>query len=78
MIEEIDAAVLDVNVKGAKIYPVAEVLAQRDIPFLFLSGYGEHAIPLDRPDWVACEKPFRAELLLGKLAECISAKHRPR
>lgn len=72
--EEIDAALLDVNVKGTKIYPVAEALAERNIPFLLLSGYGEHAIPPDRPGWIACEKPFKAELLLSKLSECISAK----
>jgi CheY-like chemotaxis protein len=71
--EAIDAALLDVNVKGIKIYAVAETLAQRKIPFLFLSGYGDHAIPPDRPHWIACEKPFKPEMLLSKLAECISA-----
>jgi DNA-binding NtrC family response regulator len=73
--EDIDAAVLDVNVKGVKIYPVADALAERRIPFLFLSGYGDHAIPPDHPDWIACEKPFKAELLLSKLAQCILARH---
>ncbi len=71
--EEIDAALLDVNVKGVKIYPVAEALARRKIPFLFLTGYGDHAIPPNSPHWIACEKPFKPELLLSKLAQCISA-----
>jgi CheY-like chemotaxis protein len=71
--EAIDAALLDVNVKGIKIYPVAEALAARKIPFLFLSGYGDRAIPPDRPHWIACEKPFQPEVLLSKLAQCISA-----
>jgi CheY-like chemotaxis protein len=72
--KQIDAALLDVNVNGTKIYPVAEALAERKIPFLFLSGYGEHAVPPNRPEWIACEKPIDAELLIGKLAQCISAK----
>lgn len=66
--ESIDAAVLDVNVDGVMVYPVAEVLASRQIPFLFLSGYGRDAIPSDRPHWRVCNKPFRTEELAGMLA----------
>ncbi|MDB5392842.1 MAG: response regulator receiver protein [Rhodospirillales bacterium] len=65
--EAVDLAVLDVNINGVKIYPVAEVLAARSIPFVLVSGYGRSAIPLDRPDWTVCEKPFRAEELIAKL-----------
>ena len=43
--EVFDLAVLDVNLAGEIVYPVAEALAERHIPFLFLSGYGEEAIP---------------------------------
>ena len=67
--ESIDLAVLDVNIDGAKVYPVAEVLATRQIPFVFLSGYGQHAIPSDRPDWRVCSKPFRPEELAAMLAK---------
>lgn len=69
--EALDLAVLDVNVAGEKSYPVAEMLALRRIPFLFVSGYGQAAIPADRPGWCACPKPFRSgelvEMLLGQL-----------
>lgn len=71
-----DVALLDVNVNGVKVYPVAETLAKRDIPFLFLSGYGDSAIPADRPDWVACRKPFRAEELIRMLAQCVKSARR--
>jgi len=43
--ETFDLAVLDVNLAGEKVYPVAEMLTGRQIPFVFLSGYGEEAIP---------------------------------
>lgn len=67
--EALDLAVLDVNVAGEKAYPVAEVLTERRIPFLFVSGYGEGAIPADRPRWRACPKPFRSGELVAMLRE---------
>lgn len=58
-IEELDLAVLDVNLDGEKVYPVAAVLTERRIPFLFVSGYGDGAIPPDHRAWKVCAKPFR-------------------
>lgn len=59
----IDVALLDVNLRGEMIYPAAEALAARGIPFLLLSGYGRDAVPPNHPDWEACAKPFKtAEL----------------
>jgi DNA-binding NtrC family response regulator len=70
--ETFDLAVLDINLNGEKVYPVAYALAERHIPFLFVSGYGatgEAAIPLCRSDWKVCAKPFKinnlAEMLLA-------------
>lgn len=65
--ETIDMAVLDVNVAGVKVYPVAEILAAREIPFLLLSGYGRQAIPPEHPTWRVCGKPFRPETLVTML-----------
>lgn len=69
--EALDVAILDVNIAGEKTYPVAEVLSARRIPFLFVSGYGQAAIPADRPSWRACAKPFRpcelVAMLVGQL-----------
>jgi DNA-binding NtrC family response regulator len=62
-----DLAVLDVNVGGVKIYPVAEVLATRNIPFVLVSGYGLAAIPPEHPDWQVCNKPFDPEDLVAAL-----------
>ncbi len=57
--EALDLAVLDVNIAGGRVYPVAEVLAGRGVPFVFLSGYGQSAVPREHPDWQVCSKPFR-------------------
>ena len=37
--QPIDAAVLDVNLRGQMSYPVADVLAARGVPFVFTTGY---------------------------------------
>jgi DNA-binding response OmpR family regulator len=66
--EVLDGAVLDVNLAGVKIYPVAEVLAARGVPFLLVSGYGQDAVPAERPEWRACGKPFRPADLVERLA----------
>jgi CheY-like chemotaxis protein len=71
--ENVDIALLDVNLRGEKVYPVAELLTQRGIPFVLLSGYGNGAIPSDRPDWVSCCKPFTAHDLAEAMVRRISA-----
>ena len=38
--ETVDVAVLDVNVRGRRVDPVADILRQRGIPFVFATGYG--------------------------------------
>lgn len=47
-----DGAILDVNLSGTLIFPVAEALAERDIPFILTSGYEATGLPdrwRDRP-----------------------------
>jgi CheY-like chemotaxis protein len=39
--QPIDAAVLDANLNGRSVTPVAELLSQRGVPFVFATGYGE-------------------------------------
>lgn len=53
-----DAAILDVTVRGGKIYPVAEHLVARDIPFVLASGYGDWALPDMLQDRPRLTKPF--------------------
>jgi DNA-binding response OmpR family regulator len=37
--ESVDAAVLDINIAGDMVWPVAEVLRRRGVPFIFLSAH---------------------------------------
>jgi CheY-like chemotaxis protein len=48
----LNGAILDVNLGGEKVFPVADALAERHIPFCFVTGYGTAALrprDLDRP-----------------------------
>ena len=73
----LDGAILDVNLRGEKVYPVAELLDRRRIPFVLLSGYGTDAIPPNRPGWRACSKPFSPAELIAMLTEQIRGRVRP-
>src|SRR5882724_8666972 len=42
--EEIDAGIIDINLGGEFVYPVADVLAARKLPFVFVTGYGIESI----------------------------------
>ena len=65
--ETVDLAILDVNVAGEPIYPVAEALAQRSIPFVFSTGYGSAGIKDLYRDRPVLQKPFAQHDLKQKL-----------
>jgi CheY-like chemotaxis protein len=65
--ESIDLAILDVNVAGEPIYPVADALAQRSVPFVFSTGYGSAGIKDAYRDRPVLQKPFAQHDLKQKL-----------
>jgi CheY-like chemotaxis protein len=65
---EFSAAILDVNLDGQEIYPVADILAKRGLPFVFVTGYGERSLPEAYRGRPALQKPFQAEQLKTTLA----------
>ena len=60
---DFSAAILDVNLAGEEVYPVAAILAERGTPFVFVSGYGEGSLPDIYRDRPSLQKPFQAEQL---------------
>lgn len=56
--EAVDLAILDVNLGGEPIYPVAEALAARGVPFLFSTGYGSQGISEEFRERPVLQKPF--------------------
>ena len=55
--EALDAALLDVNLAGARSYPIAALLKARGIPYVFATGYG--ALTEEAGDAPVIEKPYR-------------------
>lgn len=55
---DIQGAVLDINLRGERVYPVADVLEQKQVPFVFASGYGEELEPNAYTDIPRCIKPL--------------------
>lgn len=60
---DFDIAILDVNVNGKVISPVADLLKARNRPFIFATGYGTQGVPEDYRDRPALQKPFQIESL---------------
>lgn len=71
----LDVAVLDVNLHGENVFPVADVLAERGIPFLFATGQDKESIPERHRVAVRLSKPIILDDLLHHLAE-ITARPR--
>jgi CheY-like chemotaxis protein len=65
---QFDLAILDVNVNGKVISPVAELIDSRNIPFVFATGYGSSGLPEEYRDRPALQKPFQVETL-GRIIE---------
>jgi hypothetical protein len=63
--EEIDAGIIDVNLGGEFIYPVADVLAARKIPFVFVTGYGVESIDRRFGYVPIIKKPVQRQVLQG-------------
>lgn len=55
---EADIAVLDVNIAGEHVYPVARALRWRGIPFVFVTAYVREGIPVEFRDEPLLHKPF--------------------
>ena len=62
-VTDFDIAILDVNVNGRVITPVAEAVQLRGLPFIFATGYGAQGLPEKFRDRPALQKPFQIETL---------------
>jgi PAS domain S-box-containing protein len=59
----IDAAILDVNLGGELVYPLAEALAEEGVPFIFVTGYGVESIDRRFANRRVLQKPIERQAL---------------
>lgn len=70
--QQIDAAILDINLAGEMIFPAADALIERDVPFVFATGYDAYAIPPRFADVQRFEKPLKSENVTKMLASLLT------
>jgi CheY-like chemotaxis protein len=69
--EAVDLAILDVNLDGRDVYPVAAALSARGIPFVFATGYGRGGLRAPYREYPTLQKPYREDDLRAAIAEAI-------
>ena len=70
--EHIDAAILDVNVRGTMAFEVADQMREAGIPIIFATGYGVRVIPGRFQDAPILTKPFRFEAMKDALKKALA------
>ena len=69
---DLDAALLDVNVAGKPVFPVAEALSARGVPFVFSTGYGEGGLPEEWRGRPVLQKPFTEQAVRDALQSVLA------
>ena len=71
--KEFDLAILDVNLDGQDVYPVADLIGKRGLPFMFVTGYGGRGLPDNYRNRPTLQKPFQLDELKRMLAQLLPA-----
>jgi CheY-like chemotaxis protein len=74
--ERVDVAVLDVNLGGEKVFPVADALAERRIPFIFATAYGAAGVADRHSRRTVLDKPYQERALEHALRSALVGRPR--
>lgn len=69
--DRVDAAVLDVDLRGEVVFPIADLLVERGAAVVFLTGYEKHDIPDRFRDRPHLRKPARGDEVVNALATAL-------
>jgi CheY-like chemotaxis protein len=69
-----DVAVLDVNLDGQMVYPIAQNLERAGVPFVFASGYGENSISSRWSRQPVLQKPFSLDSFASALNSALAQR----
>lgn len=67
--EQIDAAIVDLNIRGEKSFAVMQILHERKIPFLITSGYADWSMPEEWRNHPRMQKPYELDALVGAVCD---------
>src|SRR5262245_54951695 len=71
---KLDGALLDIRLRGETSFPLADVLAVLDIPFVFVSGLSSALMPYTHRDRPLFDKPYDAHDVIATLARLVNPK----
>jgi CheY-like chemotaxis protein len=74
--ERVDAAVLDVNLGGEMVFPVADALVERGIPFIFATAYGAAGVADRHSRRTVLDKPYQDRALEHALNSALLGRGR--
>lgn len=72
--QPVGAAVLDINIAGRLVFPVADELLKRNIPFIFATGYGAAGLIEPHCHRTVLQKPYGLESLQRALEDCVFSR----
>lgn len=75
--QDIDLAILDVNLNGKMTYPIAEILKTRGVPVTFATGYGADGLHEDWRSAPVIQKPFQIRDLERAIARATEGVRQP-
>lgn len=70
----VDAALLDINLQGELVYPVASALAERGVPFVFVTAQNPSEIPEQFRHRPVVPKPYYDAALCAALASMLAER----
>jgi CheY-like chemotaxis protein len=73
--EQVEIAVLDLNLDGQDTYAIADALQLKNVPFIFATGYGSTGLRQEYGNRPVLQKPFQARDLESALAEALGGSN---
>jgi len=70
--EEFDAAILDIHIRGERVFSICEVLEARKIPFILTSGYADWQVPDKWRDRPRLQKPYTIDQVEQALSDLLA------
>jgi CheY-like chemotaxis protein len=71
--EKFDAALMDIHIRGERVFPLCDLLEARGIPFLLTSGYADWQVPDKWADRPRLHKPYTIDDVQRALGELLPA-----
>ena len=76
--EQIDAAIVDIHIRGEKAFAICEILQARGVPFVLTSGYANWPVPEKWEDRPRLAKPYKLADLEGAVRGLVASNEAAR